>query len=218
VSPGTVTLPCAAVLFDADGTLIDSTALIERAARAWAPAYGIDPDEYLAGAHGRRTADRVADFLPAEQVHVAAERLDALEDELQADGGVIALPGVLELLSRLGDLPWAVVTSMDTAQLTSRAQAAGVPLPEVLVTAEDVTQGKPDPSGYLLAARRLNVEARGCVVVEDSPAGVSAGRAAGATVLAVTTTHPVGLLTEADLIVGDLTRVRAYPGALRVIR
>ncbi|MQY02402.1 HAD-IA family hydrolase [Actinomadura macrotermitis] len=207
-------LPCDGVLFDVDGTLVDSTPLIERAARVWAPEYGIDPDAYLARAHGRRTSDSIADFLPAGQVRAATERLDALEAAEVA--GVTALPGVVDLLSSLRGLPWAVVTSMDPGQLTARAGAAGVPLPKVAVTARDVAAGKPDPAGYLLAARRLGLDPARCVVVEDAPAGVAAGRAAGATVVALTTSHSRADLAEADVIVPDLTAVTAEPGGLRV--
>ncbi|MFI6522532.1 HAD-IA family hydrolase [Spirillospora sp. NPDC050679] len=209
-------VPCAAVLFDTDGTLVDSTPMVERAARVWAAEYGVDPDEYLSGAHGRRTGDRIAEFLPPGEVRAATERLDALE---AADAsGVTALPGAVELLSSMGGLPWAIVTSMDAGQLAARTGAAGVPLPKVVVTAEDVAEGKPDPAGYLLAARRLGVDPAACAVVEDAPAGVRAGRAAGATVIAVTTSHPADLLAEAQIVVPDLRSVRAVPGGLRVLR
>ncbi|MFC5752465.1 HAD-IA family hydrolase [Actinomadura rugatobispora] len=209
-----LTLPCPAVLFDVDGTLVDSTPLVERAARLWAPRYGIDAEEFLVGAHGRRTSDRVADFLPPERVRAATEHLDALEAEEVE--GVTAIAGALELLAGMDGLPWAVVTSMDPVQLAARTGAAGIPLPEVVVTASDVNVGKPDPSGYLLAARRLGVDPRDCVVVEDAPAGVRAGRSAGATVLAVTTSHDASELTEADLLVPDLTPIAAVPGGLRL--
>jgi len=208
-----VTLPCAAVLFDVDGTLVDSTLLVERAAREWAAEHGIDAGEFLSGAHGRRTSDRVAEFLPPERVRAATEHLDELE--ATGTGGITALPGVLDLLTAMDGLPWALVTSMDTGQLAVRTQVAGVPLPSVVVTAEDVTDGKPDPSGYLLAARRLGVSPCDCVVVEDSPAGVAAGRAAGATVLVVTTSHDGAELTGADHLVPDLTRVVRAQGGLR---
>ena len=210
----TLTLPCPAVLFDVDGTLVDSTALVERAARQWAAEYGVDADAYLDGVHGRRTADRVAEFLPPERVRAAAERLE----ELEAAGadGVTAVAGARELLAGMGGLPWALVTSMGRDQLRDRTGAAGIPLPEVVVTADDVDAGKPDPSGYRLAASRLGVDPRECVVVEDAPAGVRAGRAAGATVLAVTTGHAPSDLAEADLLVPDLTPVSAVPGGLRV--
>ncbi|RKS74570.1 sugar-phosphatase [Actinomadura pelletieri DSM 43383] len=198
--------PCTAVLFDVDGTLVDSTPLVERAAREWAAEYGIDADEFLADAHGRRTIDRVAEFIPPDQVHAATARLD----ELEATGteGISALPGALDLLTNMNGLPCAFVTSMDRAQLRLRADIAGVPLPPVVVTAEDIPDGKPDPSGYLRAARLLGVDPSACVVFEDAPAGVAAGRAAGATVLAVTTSHDPAVLTDAHHIIPNLTHVK----------
>ncbi|MEV4258243.1 HAD-IA family hydrolase [Spirillospora sp. NPDC049652] len=211
-----VFLPCSAVLFDVDGTLVDSTPLVEAAAREWAAEYGLDADEYLAGAHGRRTSDRIADFLPAERVREATARLDELE--ASRTGGITALPGAVRLLASLDDLPWALVTSMDTGQLKVRTGVADVPLPPVVVTAERVAEGKPDPQGYLLAARELGAEPSACVVVEDAPAGIRAGRAAGATVLAVATSHDASELGEAHWIVPDLTHVTATPGGLSLAR
>ncbi|MFC4907835.1 HAD-IA family hydrolase [Actinomadura gamaensis] len=207
-------LPCAAVLFDVDGTLVDSTPLVEWAGREWAAEYGIDPEEFMSGAHGRRTSDRVAEYLPADRVAAATARLDELEAS-RADG-ITALPDAVRLLASLDGLPWAVVTSMDLGQLRIRTEAAGVPLPPVVVTAERVEHGKPHPQGYLLAARELGVEPSACVVVEDAPAGIRAARAAGATVLAVTTSHDASELTEADVVVPDLTHVTAVPGGLSV--
>ncbi|MFF4236910.1 HAD-IA family hydrolase [Actinomadura geliboluensis] len=207
-------VPCAAVLFDVDGTLVDSTPLVERAARAWAAEYGIDPDEFLSDAHGRRTSDRVADFLPPDQVRDATARLDALEST--GTDGITALPGAVDLLTTMNGLPHAFVTSMDRAQLKLRTTVAGVPLPQVVVTAEDVPAGKPDPSGYLQAAAHLGVDPSTCVVIEDAPAGIAAGHAAGATVLAVTTSHDRSVLTAAHHIVADLTTVVATPEGVRL--
>ncbi|HEU5031689.1 MAG TPA: HAD-IA family hydrolase [Spirillospora sp.] len=211
-----VTLPCTAVLFDVDGTLVDSTPLVEAAARVWAAEYGLDADEFLSGAHGRRTSDRVADFLPAGRVAAATARLDALEAE--RTGGITALPGALALLTAMNGMPWAMVTSMDKEQLRVRTGVAGVPLPPVVITAEDVPRGKPDPTGYLLAASRLGVDPSACVVIEDAPAGIAAGRAAGATVLAVATSHDRSELTAAHAVVADLTHVATGPGGLRLAR
>lgn len=207
-------VPCAAVLFDVDGTLVDSTPLVERAARAWAAEYGIDPEEFLSDAHGRRTSDRVADFLPPDQVAEATARLDALEST--GTDGITALAGAVDLLTAMNGLPHAFVTSMDRAQLKLRTTVADVPLPPVVVTAEDVPAGKPDPSGYLQAAAHLGVDPSTCVVIEDAPAGIAAGRAAGATVLAVTTSHDRSVLTAAHHIVADLTTVVATPEGVRL--
>lgn len=205
-------LPCAAVLFDVDGTLVDSTPLVERAAREWAAEYGIDADEFLSDAHGRRTGDRVADFLPPDQVREATERLDALE--ASRTDGITALPGAVDLLTNMNGLPCAFVTSMDRAQLKLRTEVAAIPLRPTVITAEDVQNGKPDPSGYLQAARRLGVDPAACVVIEDAPAGIAAGRAAGATVLAVTTSHRPDSLTEAHHTIHDLTQVTTTPTGL----
>ncbi|WP_067795123.1 HAD-IA family hydrolase [Actinomadura formosensis] len=207
-------LPCAAVLFDVDGTLVDSTPLVERAAREWAAEYGIDPDEFLADAHGRRTSDRVADFLPPDRVREATARLDALE--ATGTDGITALPGAVELLAGMNGLPHAFVTSMDRAQLELRTGAAGIPLPPIVITAEDVPDGKPDPSGYLQAAGHLGVDPSGCLVIEDAPAGIAAGRAAGATVLAVLTSHPRESLAAAHHTVENLARVAAAPDGLHL--
>ncbi|RFU39099.1 HAD family hydrolase [Actinomadura logoneensis] len=207
-----VVLPCSAVLFDVDGTLVDSTPLVEAAAREWAAEYGVDADDYLAGAHGRRTSDRIAEFLPAERVAEATARLDALE--ASRTDGITALPDAVRLLDSLDGLPWALVTSMDLGQLRTRTGVAGVPLPPVVVTAERVRAGKPDPQGYLLAARELGADPSACVVVEDAPAGIRAGRAAGATVVAVTTSHDASELGEAHWIVPDLTHITATPAGL----
>lgn len=207
-------LPCAAVLFDVDGTLVDSTPLVERAAREWAAEYGIDPDEFLSNAHGRRTSDRVADFLPPDRVPEATARLDALES--MGTDGIAALPGAVDLLTAMNGLPHAFVTSMDRPQLKLRTTVAGIPVSPVVVTAEDVQNGKPDPSGYLRAAAHLGVDPSACVVIEDAPAGIAAGRAAGATVLAVTTSHDRSVLTAAHHIIAGLTAVTATPEGVRL--
>ncbi|MFA1547544.1 HAD-IA family hydrolase [Actinomadura chokoriensis] len=207
-------LPCAAVLFDVDGTLVDSTPLVERAAREWAAEYGIDADEFLSDAHGRRTSDRVADFLAPDQVREATARLDALETT--GTDGITALPGAVEILADMNGLPHAFVTSMGRAQLAIRTTAAGVPVPPTVVTAEDVPDGKPDPSGYLRAAAHLGVDPADCVVIEDAPAGIAAGRAAGATVLAVATSHRLQALSAAHHTVQNLTHVATISSGLRL--
>ncbi|WP_017589482.1 HAD-IA family hydrolase [Nocardiopsis ganjiahuensis] len=176
-----------AVLFDIDGTLVDSTGAVERTWRQWGEAHGIDPDEILAVSHGRRSEDTIAMFLPDDQVAEAAAELEELE--LADLAGVAALPATAELLSALPAGRWAAVTSGARMLMRTRLEAAGLPVPEVLVTAEDVTVGKPDPQGYLKAAAELGYDPARCLIVEDAPAGVAAGLAAGAAVLAVATSH-----------------------------
>ncbi len=188
-------------LLDIDGTLVDSSAVVERAWRQVAREFGVDGDAIVAGCHGRRSVDTVEEFFPPPDRAAAQERIDALE---LADRDVVACRGAADLLAGLDGQPWAAVTSGPRRLMTARLAAAGLPVPAVLVTAEDVQRGKPAPDGYLLAARELGVSPAGCVVVEDSPAGVAAGQASGALVVAVTTTHPADALGAADLVVPGL--------------
>ncbi len=172
-----------ALLFDNDGTLVDTTSAVDRAWTEFAGHYGIDPDTVLAVAHGVRADETIRRFLPEPLWTEAAAWLDARELDLVHE--TVALPGARELLERLTELgaPWAVVTSANSLVARARLTAAGFPLPPVLVTADDVSAGKPDPGCYLLAAARLGVEPARCIVVEDVPAGLRAGLAAGAQVV-----------------------------------
>ena len=195
-----------AILFDIDGTLVDSTPVVERSWRTWAREYGVDTEEVLRVCHGRRTEDTVAEFVMPQHRAAAVARVQALE--LMDFEGVAALPGAHELLDALPSRRWAAVTSGERSLMTARLAAAHLPVPDALVCAEDVSVGKPSPEGYLKAAAALGFEATQCVVVEDAPAGISAGRAAGARVLAVTTTHDADEVADADVIVTDLSCVR----------
>lgn len=192
-----------AVLFDIDGTLIDSTPAVERAWRTWAGRRGLDADEILRVCHGRRTEDTVAEFIDPDDLVAAVAELDALERNDLRD--VIALPATAQLLTTLPTDRWAAVTSGSQALMRARLAAAGLPVPEVLIAADDVSVGKPDPEGYAKAAAELGFPVSRCLVVEDAPAGIAAGRAANATVLAVATSHPVSQLDGADAVVADLT-------------
>jgi mannitol-1-/sugar-/sorbitol-6-phosphatase len=195
--------PADAILFDIDGTLVDSTAAVTRTWKAWAAPRGIDLEEILRVCHGRRSEDTVAIFLPAAQHAAAVAELEGLE--LADLNDVIALPATQSLLSRLPADRWAAVTSGSQRLMRARLAAAGLPIPEVLVSAEDVNAGKPDPEGYVNAAAALGRDVRRCLVVEDAPAGIEAGRAARARVLAVATSHPASELTTADAVIPDLT-------------
>lgn len=192
-----------AVLFDIDGTLVDSTAVVERTWRTWAETYRIDLSEILRVCHGRRTEDTVAMFLPDEQQAAAVAELERLELDDLAD--IIPLPGAKSLLPLLAPDRWAAVTSGSQALMRARLITAGLPVPGVLVAAEDVAEGKPDPEGYLRAAAALGKDIRNCLVVEDAPAGVEAGQASGARVLAVATSHMASELGLADAVIPDLT-------------
>jgi mannitol-1-/sugar-/sorbitol-6-phosphatase len=165
--------------------------------------------------HGRPAAEIVADLVDADTVEKAAARITELE--IADVDGVVQLPGVPDLLAGLPDGSWAIVTSCSRPLADARRHAAGLAEPAALVTFDDVTHGKPAPDCFLLGAQRLGVDPADCLVVEDAPAGLAAGRAAGCTTLAVRTTHPEGPL-DADVVVPLLSQVRitAGPDGLRV--
>ena len=177
-----------AFLFDMDGTLISSTAVTERIYSRWAEEKGIDAESLLAVIHGVRTIDVIRRLgRPDLDAEAEAEIISTAEKtELE---GVVAIPGAREFLASLPPDRWALVTSADRELVRVRLAAAGIPQPKVMVTAEDVTEGKPDPQGYKLAAQRLGVDAADCLVFEDAPAGIEAGERAGADVLVITATH-----------------------------
>jgi sugar-phosphatase len=178
----------AAVLFDMDGTLVDSNAAVARTWAHWSAQRGIDPAVIAAVTPGRPADESIAELAPwlsaAEQAVDAAELLRREREDL-AD--VVATRGALELIAALDGwaVPWAVVTSADDPLAKARLGAAGIPQPDILVTASTVTRGKPHPEGFLDAAARLHTPAGACLVVEDSSAGVRAGLAAGSVVVAV---------------------------------
>ncbi|HEY2222361.1 HAD-IA family hydrolase [Actinomycetospora sp.] len=174
----------AAVLFDMDGTLVDSDAAVERSWRMWAREYGVDAEQVLAAMPGHPAADTVARMRPdLDPVAVEAAGRAQLEREYHDLEGVVATPGALVLVAELDRTgrPWAVVTSADARLAAIRLEAAGIRAP-LVIDRDAVVAGKPDPEGYRLAAERLGVDPHDCLVVEDTPTGTAAGRAAGATV------------------------------------
>ncbi len=200
-------LQCSAFLFDLDGVLVDSRAVVERVCRAWAARLGIEPEALLRIAHGRRTRDTVRMAAP----HVDAEREVAWIDnaELLDTEGLVEVPGVRRFLAGLPVGRWAVVTSCGRDLARLRLSSVGLPIPDVVITSEDVSNGKPAPDGYRLGAQRLGYEAARCVVFEDAPPGIAAGLAAGARVVALRTTHPDTDFSGAAAIVSDFTGLRA---------
>jgi sugar-phosphatase len=174
----------AAFLFDMDGTLLDSSAVVERVWLTWAREHGIDPKALLADLHGVRAEDTIRRFA-GPSLDVARETEWILQAELGDIEGVVALEGIGAFIEQLDPGAWAVVTSATHALATVRLRAVNLPLPRVLITAENVQRGKPDPEGFLLAARQLAVPIEQCLVFEDSPAGVAAAKAAGALVAIV---------------------------------
>jgi sugar-phosphatase len=207
---------CEAVLFDFDGVLVDSTLATERAWRKWSGRHGLDFREVLRTAQGRRTSETVRLFAPRLDAEAETNLIERAEAEDLV--GVREMRGARELLALLPEERWAVVTSATRKLATSRLRHAGLPVPPALVAADDVERGKPDPEPYLRGAKALGVAPQRCVVVEDAPAGVRAGRAAGMTVVAVATTHRPEELSEADAVVGSPADIRAVtlPGGLRL--
>ncbi|MEW2450215.1 HAD family hydrolase [Streptomyces parvulus] len=193
-----------ALLFDNDGTLVSSLESVGRCWTRWAEEYGIATERF-AGVelHGRTAAEIAADLLPAGLVPRAVARIEQLEVEDVPNGGVRLLPGTRDFLGALPADRWAVVTSATRRLAEARLDAVGI-LPKNLVAADDVTRGKPDPEPYLLGARVLGVDPAHCVVFEDAPAGLRAGRAAGMRTVALATTHAPAEL-DADLVVTDLS-------------
>ncbi|MEU3728986.1 HAD family hydrolase [Streptomyces sp. NPDC033538] len=197
-----------ALLFDNDGTLVSSLESVRRCWTRWAGEYGITAQEFArVELHGRPAAEIAADLLPADVVPKAVARIEQLEVEDVPGGGVRLLPGTWEFLDALPADRWAVVTSATRRLAEARLGAVGI-LPKALVAADDITRGKPDPEPYLLGARALGVDPAACVVFEDAPAGLQAGRAAGMTTVALATTHRADEL-DADLVVTDLSALSA---------
>jgi sugar-phosphatase len=198
-------IDCDAVLFDMDGTLVDSTAIVERHWGRWAAGHGFDVADILRVSHGRPTIETLRLVAPHLATTEEAAALDAGEaDDVE---GLRAVPGARELIASLPPDRWAVVTSAGRALATRRLQAASIPLPRVLVTSDDVPLGKPNPLGYVEAARALRAAGSRSVVFEDAPVGVQAGRAAGALVVGVTTTF--ALLEGCDHVIPDLRAIRS---------
>ncbi|GHA80375.1 hydrolase [Streptomyces thermoviolaceus subsp. thermoviolaceus] len=195
-----------ALLLDMDGTLVNSDAVVERIWRRWAARHGLDGDEVMRVVHGRQGHASMALLLPGRSHEEnLAENARMLAEETADTDGVIPVPGAPEFLGSLRGLPHALVTSADAALATARMAAAGLPLPDVRVTAESVGASKPDPEGFLKGAAGLGVAPADCIVFEDSGAGIAAGRAAGMRVIGV---GPRAADHAPDAVVRDLTQVR----------
>ncbi len=181
----TLEITAAAALFDMDGTLVDSTAVVEAIWRDFAREHGLDEAVVVPWSHGRRTSDTVRHFLPDVADDEAAAIAEDFESREQGTmTGIVEIPGARDLLATI-EVPWAVVTSAPRELAVRRLVAAGLPVPEVLVPADEVAHGKPHPEGYLRAAERLGVNPTDCVVFEDAEPGVRAAVESGARVVVV---------------------------------
>ena len=200
------TFNCAAILFDLDGVLVDSTGSVTRQWKRWAQEQNIDPQKVVEIAHGVRTIEivrKLAPHLDAEAEVVRLEKREADDHE-----GVAVMPGAAELLKAIPDGRWCVVTSGTRYLATSRLKLANLPIPQVLVSADDVSKGKPDPEPYLMGAKLLGVNPSQCLVIEDAPAGTRAAHAGGMKAIAITSTYPASALQEADAVVKRLAQIR----------
>jgi sugar-phosphatase len=196
-----------AVLFDLDGVLVESREATERVWVAWARRNGIDEGELRSAMHGVRSVEVVRALRPESDFVSEAAEIERVQAE--DTRGLRAIPGAAEALLALREDRVAVVTSATRALATARLRAVGLTPPAVVVHAEDVSRGKPDPEGYLRAASRLGVDPGEALVVEDAPPGIEAGRAAGAAVVGVTSTHPAGQLAAADIVIPSLESLPA---------
>jgi len=202
---------CSGVLFDLDGVLIDSTPAVTRVWRRWALEHGFDPEEVVAHVHGRPSLDTIRKYLPnADQ---ATENREIERREKQDADGIIALPGASELLLQLPAKRWTIATSCTRPLAEVRLRAAGLPVPGRIVTSTDVTLGKPHPEPFLKAAAKLGFAASECVVVEDVPAGIRAGKEAGARVIAFRTTVEETELRRAgaDFVLNNCADISVAP-------
>ncbi|HWZ77536.1 MAG TPA: HAD family hydrolase [Candidatus Sulfotelmatobacter sp.] len=197
---------CAAILFDLDGVLCDSTRQVDREWREWAARKGVDGDAVMAIAHGVRTIEvirRVAPHLDAESEAAAIENHEA-----QDQRGVTVMPGALDLVQSIPEGRWGVVTSGSRLLAQNRLRHCGLPVPKVLITSDDVIHGKPHPEPYLKGAEGLRYRAAECLVIEDAPAGIQSARASGMKVLGITSTYAADALRQADAVIGKLGQIR----------
>ncbi|MEO9823191.1 MAG: HAD-IA family hydrolase [Paracoccaceae bacterium] len=172
-----------------DGTLVDSRAAVERVWKKWAMRNDLDLAAILEVSHGRRAIDTVREF-STKTMDIRIEAAWLANEEITDLEGIVAVPGAAQLLGRLNPNDWAVVTSADRVLASKRLTAAGLPIPQALITAEDVQLGKPNPEGYELAAARLGTAPDQCIVFEDAPAGIEAGINAGCDVVAISAARP----------------------------
>jgi len=202
-------VPCSGLLFDLDGVLISSTPVVARVWRRWAVEHGFNPEEVVARAHGRPSLATIREYLP--DADHDAENREVERREIEDLEGIVPLPGALDLLGSLPEDRWTIVTSCTRPLAEVRIQAAGLPLPKKLITANDITHGKPHPEPFLKGALVLGFPATECVVFEDVPAGVKAGKASGAKVIAFTSTVDASALREsgADWVLSNCAEVQA---------
>lgn len=197
--------PCKGILFDLDGVLVDSTPCVTRVWSSWAQGHGLDPTYVVEVAHGQRTIETVRKVAPLLDAQHETDRIERLE--IDDTVGLQVLPGAQELLAALPPGRFTIVTSGTRRLASKRLRVAGLPVPDTMVTADDVTRGKPDPEPYVAGARALGLEPGSCLVFEDAPSGIRAAKSAGMFAIGVLTTYPAEELVGADAIVTTLQAV-----------
>lgn len=200
------TFTCSAILFDLDGVLIDSTRSVDRQWRAWAQRKGIDEEKVIAIAHGVRTIEVIQQVAPYLDADAEVREIESREAEDRE--GVAVMPGAAELLRSVPMGRWCVVTSGTRLLASARMRFGGLPVPEVLVTADDVTRGKPHPEPYLRGAELLGVDPTECLVIEDAPAGIQSAHASGMKVIAMASTFATDALGHADAVIVKLGQIQ----------
>nr|WP_219606657.1 sugar phosphatase [Pectobacterium sp. CFBP8739] len=217
-----LSVECKGFLFDLDGTLVDSLPAVERAWINWAKDHGIEPQEVLDFIHGKQAITSLRHFLQGQSEETIQQEFDALEKTEASDTqGIVAMPGAKALLERLDalDIPWAIVTSGTVPIASARHHRGELPAPRAFITAEQVAKGKPHPDAYLLGAQQLGLKPEECVVVEDAPAGVLSGLAAGCKVIAVKAPADTPKLDQVDLVLDSLEQIEieTLPNGAKVL-
>jgi sugar-phosphatase len=197
---------CAAILFDLDGVLVDSTRSVERQWRAWAREQGIDGDKVMAVAHGVRTIEVIRAVAPQLDAEAEVRKLESREAHDR--DGVVVMPGAVKLVRSIPEGRWCVVTSGTRLLASTRLRLFGIPAPNVMITADDVAHGKPHPEPYLKGAKLLGVNPEECLVIEDAPAGIQSAHAGGMKAIALASTFPASALSEADAVVEKLAQIQ----------
>lgn len=208
---------CSALLFDLDGVLIDSTPAVARVWHGWAIEHDLDPETVVRMAHGRPSRSTIHELLP--DADLDAEDREVERREMQDLDGVVLLPGAEQLLNSLPPDRWTIVTSCTRPLAEVRLRAAGLPIPKKMITSTDVQNGKPHPEPYKKAAAALGSPTSDCIVIEDAPAGICAGKAAGARVIAFPTTMDRRDLenAHADWIIRNCADISAKNGSRGLI-
>jgi sugar-phosphatase len=197
---------CSAILFDLDGVLVDSTRSVERQWRIWAREQGVDGDKVMAVGHGVRAVEVIRAVAPHLDAEAEVRKLESREAD--DHDGVAVMPGAAELVHAIPADRWCVVTSGTRHLASERLRFFGIPAPKVMITADDVADGKPHPAPYLKGAELLGVNPAECLVIEDAPAGIQSAHAAGMKVIALASTYPASAISDADLVIPNLQRIQ----------